>query len=81
MTRNSYFPIQEFIMLLYTGNSLWTGANINPCPIVHIADKDKRPLCGKSYKDGDLDIWEGNEKEVTCQKCLRQFGIVGNAVF
>jgi hypothetical protein len=57
-------------MLLYTGNSLWTGANINPCPIVHIADKDKRPLCGKSYKDGDLDIWEGNEKEVTCQKCL-----------
>jgi hypothetical protein len=69
MTRNSYFPIQEFIMLLYTGNSSWTSANINPCPIVHIADKDK-PLCGKSYKNGVLDIWEGNEKEVTCQKCL-----------
>lgn len=54
-------------VLLYTGCSSWTSAGRNHA--VHIADDERRPLCGKSYKGGALDVWEGKETDVTCKKC------------
>lgn len=57
------------IMLLYKGNSGWTSAGRNHA--VHVAGPDRRPLCGKSYKNGSLEIWDGEENEVTCDKCKK----------
>ena len=57
------------VMLLYIGNSRWTSANRNHA--VHICGTDRRPLCGKRYQNGVLDVFEGEMKEVTCDKCKR----------
>lgn len=54
-------------MLLYKGNSRWTNASKSQA--VHICNPDRRPLCGKSYKNGVLDVWDGELNEVTCLKC------------
>lgn len=53
---------------LYTGCSGWTNASKGMA--IHIANNDERPLCGKSYRNGVLDIWEDDITKVTCQKCL-----------
>ena len=55
------------IMLLYIGNSRWTNSSKGHA--VHICGADRRPLCGKSYRYGALDVYEGALEEVTCSKC------------
>ena len=56
-------------VLVYIGNSKWTNANRNHA--IHIANETTRkPLCGKEYKNGALDVFETDIKEVTCKKCL-----------
>jgi len=58
-------------ILIYIGCSRWTSANRNHAK--HIADEDRRPLCGKTYKGGALNVYEGDLSEVTCKKCLSKF--------
>lgn len=61
--------------LLYIGNSRWTSNGRNHA--VHIAGNNRKPLCGKEYKNGALDVyeskWEYWVDEVTCQRCKAKY--------
>jgi hypothetical protein len=55
-------------MKIYIGCSRWT----NPSrPMARHIEEDGQALCGKQYKAGALDVYDGKIEEVTCQKCLR----------
>lgn len=56
-------------MLLFKGNSRWTNANRNHA--IHAANNDRLPVCGKKYRNGALDVWEGEFSQVTCWKCYK----------
>lgn len=56
-------------ILIYIGCSRWTSANRNHAK--HIAGDDRMPICGRQYKSGALDVFEGDISEVTCKKCLK----------
>ena len=58
--------------LLYIGNSRWTGAGRNHA--VHLANTDRQAYCGKEYKNGALDVYEGNLWEITCGECKAKYG-------
>ena len=61
----------EKSILTYIGCSGWTNASRSHA--VHIADKKTRkPLCGKEYKGGALDVSYGDISEITCNTCLRK---------
>ena len=60
---------------LYIGNSRWTNPNRGMA--VHIANENREPLCGKSYKNGALDVyksgWDYWVDEVTCKVCKAKY--------
>lgn len=59
-------------LLVYIGCSGWTSAGRNHAK--HIAGKDRKPICGKEYKGGALDVYEGELSDITCGRCLSRNG-------
>ena len=56
-------------MLIYIGNSRWT--NSGRCMAKHACNEDRQALCGKGYRNGVLEIYEGKKTDITCDKCKR----------
>jgi hypothetical protein len=56
-------------VLVYIGNSRWTSTGHNHA--LHIADEKRQPICGKKYKNGALDVYNGSLDEITCAECLK----------
>lgn len=58
----------EAELQICTGSSRWVSQNRNMAKHIYLAG---RALCGKRYKNGWNDVWNGTPEEVTCQRCLQ----------